>query len=94
MRSAHLCKSGWGPGGRRFKSCLPDVRKGLVTQAFCFFRSPRLELPWGPVGDQFILELANFRATGDRRDQCRHGLASVQPIASRTRLRIGSCQTV
>ncbi len=25
---------GWGPGGRRFKSCLPDERKGLQMRAF------------------------------------------------------------
>jgi hypothetical protein len=25
---------GWGPGGRRFKSCLPDTRKGLEMGGF------------------------------------------------------------
>src|SRR3954471_14225253 len=25
---------GWGPGGRRFKSCLPDLRKALQSGAF------------------------------------------------------------
>ncbi len=25
---------GWGPGGRRFKSCLPDFRKGLHLGRF------------------------------------------------------------
>ena len=26
--------SGWGPGGRRFKSCLPDPRKALLARGF------------------------------------------------------------
>jgi hypothetical protein len=26
--------SGWGPGGRRFKSCLPDKAKALHPQGF------------------------------------------------------------
>jgi len=26
---------GWGPGGRRFKSCLPDLTKALVILGFC-----------------------------------------------------------
>jgi hypothetical protein len=25
---------GWGPGGRRFKSCLPDFRKVLLMRDF------------------------------------------------------------
>ena len=34
-----LDRSGWGPGGRRFKSCLPDFRKALLTQGFRRVRS-------------------------------------------------------
>src|SRR3954447_9102192 len=26
--------SGWGPGGRRFKSCLPDLAKALLKRGF------------------------------------------------------------
>ena len=28
-------RSGWGPGGRRFKSCLPDRRKALLKAIIC-----------------------------------------------------------
>ena len=27
-------RCGWGPGGRRFKSCLPDLRKGRICGPF------------------------------------------------------------
>jgi hypothetical protein len=30
-----LDRSGWGPGGRRFNSCLPDRRKALLKAVFC-----------------------------------------------------------
>ncbi len=29
-----LKRSGWGPGGRRFKSCLPDYKKSLLSGQF------------------------------------------------------------
>src|SRR3954447_17120752 len=35
---------GWGPGGRRFKSCLPDVTKALVTGAFVVSDGPSAPL--------------------------------------------------
>ena len=38
-------RSGWGPGGRRFKSCLPDSTKALLTRGFC--RSRRAEMAIG-----------------------------------------------
>jgi hypothetical protein len=28
----NLDRRGWGPGGRRFKSCLPDVTKALLMR--------------------------------------------------------------
>ncbi len=31
---------GWGPGGRRFKSCLPDWRKAPLTRGFLFGQTP------------------------------------------------------
>jgi hypothetical protein len=33
-RLVDLDRSGWGPGGRRFKSCLPDQTKALVIRGF------------------------------------------------------------
>jgi hypothetical protein len=32
---------GWGPGGRRFKSCLPDVGKAPLRRGFCLERDHR-----------------------------------------------------
>jgi DNA-binding transcriptional ArsR family regulator len=32
---ASTTPSGWGPGGRRFKYCLPDFEKALETVLFC-----------------------------------------------------------
>jgi len=34
-RWVRLDRSGWGPGGRRFNSCLPDHRKALLKAAVC-----------------------------------------------------------
>jgi hypothetical protein len=39
-----LDRSGWGPGGRRFKSCLPDQGKVLLMglrEMLCSVRAPR-----------------------------------------------------
>ncbi len=38
--------SGWGPGGRRFKACLPGLRKDLLLQAFSASEADA----WAPTG--------------------------------------------
>jgi hypothetical protein len=48
---------GWGPGGRRFKSCLPDRRISLQMQCFVC-RSLEFARASGNNGEQFLLELA------------------------------------
>src|SRR3954464_2193655 len=35
---------GWGPGGRRFKSCLPDYAKGPQSRPFGLERTSRPDL--------------------------------------------------
>jgi hypothetical protein len=50
---------GWGPGGRRFKSCLPDVRKSWYSASSCLGRRCGF-CPKGSIGAPF------FSATAQR----------------------------
>src|SRR4051794_31942904 len=45
---------GWGPGGRRFKSCLPDFGKALQSGAFPRSRRGRTRTAGVQVGVQFL----------------------------------------
>src|SRR5215218_666719 len=45
---------GWGPGGRRFKSCLPDFTKALVLRGFRRFRAPTVTGHGVQYGVQFL----------------------------------------
>ena len=47
---------GWGPGGRRFKSCLPDLRKGLLLQAFSAVRGDMLTSNGVQMGSNFLYD--------------------------------------
>jgi hypothetical protein len=68
ITASGLILSGWGPGGRRSKSCLPDSRKALVTRGFCRFWHWRLE-PDGahtsPDGRHHNRRIGKVRARGE-----------------------------
>src|SRR3954470_1611492 len=45
---------GWGPGGRRFKSCLPDLTKALLTRGFSRLSAGPSSRPGVQVGVHFL----------------------------------------
>src|SRR4249920_1698950 len=45
---------GWGPGGRRFKSCLPDFGKALHSGAFLRSWMRPFSADGDQSGDQFL----------------------------------------
>ena len=49
-----LDRSGWGPGGRRFKSCLPDFGKALQSRAFLRSQMGPFPADGDQFGDQFL----------------------------------------
>ena len=63
-----LDRSGWGPGGRRFKSCLPDHRKSLLRATL--FRSVATEYggKTGPISTRLrVAQAQDLALTRDRR---------------------------
>ena len=81
---------GWGPGGRRFKSCLPDKQRARVNGPFVRFGRGHARA-WGPIwGPMFVREGARLGADAGSRMA---GICSEaderfgpQPIASRRTL--------
>jgi hypothetical protein len=49
----------WGPGGRRFKSCLPDYTKGLQSRAFCLVRASSSVLAMEQSWNKFLFRRAS-----------------------------------
>jgi hypothetical protein len=74
---SHSFSFGWGPGGRRFKSCLPDRRKAL--QNWAGFQ-PRQEQPGAGFGEGGIC-FQTCRAVASRR--CRRADKQAVPLPSR-----------
>jgi hypothetical protein len=77
-----LDRSGWGPGGRRFKSCLPDLNL-LRMALFAEGVDRRVGVQLGPVGSNFC----NRAGTGAWRCNADFGalvapgpLAQTQPV--------------
>ena len=48
---------GWGPGGRRFKSCLPDSTKGLENSSFWVFLDPQKTVHGEQTGNKLFENL-------------------------------------
>src|SRR3954471_15522402 len=84
---------GWGPGGRRFKSCLPDLTKALVIQGF---RRPmgrpttcageRLTAPCATAGSAESAPIARVTGSRARKPSAKHAASSTPSVAGDRRL--------
>jgi hypothetical protein len=78
--------SGWGAGGRRFKSCLPDRARGAADAALLSLRGGATTKWWGSFGSNFSGSHAPRRPTRARGSARAVGPQRCARRASRTRV--------
>jgi hypothetical protein len=61
LSAIRLGLPGWGPGGRRFKFCLPDATKAPQTRGFCRFRRSPETRHGVQTGSKFFGNLSRGR---------------------------------
>ena len=80
--------SGWGPGGRRFKSCLPDLARAPFLTGLSVFLAPRprrtrpLVVPAVVPGPGFGRDAATSPLTSGARRSCSSSVAGAPRLHS------------